>query len=67
MAYDDMMSTVSARMSGFVARHPRLVAALLALTLLLAVQDGAVAADGTLTEPTAEASVDPGPDPDSGT
>jgi hypothetical protein len=64
MAYSNVMPAYGARLGGFVARHPRLVAALLALTLLLAVQDGAVAADGTFTEPTAEAAVDPGPDPD---
>lgn len=56
---------VVSRIGGFVARHPRLVATLLALTLLLAIQDAAVAADGTLVDTSAEGSVDMGPDPDS--
>ncbi len=58
-------ASVSARVGGFVARHPKLVAALLASLLFLAVQDGAVAADTTLTDPTAEGAAYLGPDPDS--
>lgn len=56
---------IRARVGGFVARHPKLVAALLASLLFLAVQDGAVAADATLAEPNAEGAAYLGPDPDS--
>jgi hypothetical protein len=51
---------VSARLGGFVARHPKLVAALVASLLFLAMQDGAVAVDTT-----AEGAAYLGPDPDS--
>lgn len=51
------------RIGGFVARHPRLVAALAATFVLLLLQDGALAADGTYVEPTSDGSVDPGPEP----
>lgn len=56
---------IGARVGGFLARHPKLVAALLASLLFLAVQDGAVAADTTLADPTAEGAAYLGPDPDS--
>ena len=72
MARTRMPQNVDARIGQFVARHPRLVTALLATFVLLAVQDGAMAADGTLTEstdslyvePTDDASADPGPEPE---
>lgn len=64
MANSNVMSEVGVRIGGYVTRHPRLVAMLLALLLLLAVQDGVAAADGTFTEPTAEGAVDFGPDPE---
>ena len=60
------MSGIGTQISGFVARHPRLVATLLALTLLLTIQDGAMAADGTLTDSMSEGSVDLGPNSDDG-
>ncbi len=63
MARNNVMTGIGARTGGFVARHPRLVAALLAMIVLLALQDGAVAADGTYTEPTSAGSVDTGPEP----
>lgn len=66
MAHYNVLPTTGARIGGFVARHPRLVAALLAVLLLLAVQDGAVATDGGLVGTNAEASVDLGPHPDKG-
>ncbi|WP_049981844.1 hypothetical protein [Halolamina rubra] len=64
MAPRNVATEVGARIGGTVSRHPRLAAALLAAVLFLALQDGAVAADATLAEPTAEGSVDFGPDPD---
>ncbi|MFW5934958.1 MAG: hypothetical protein ACOCQL_03820 [Halolamina sp.] len=64
MAPRNVASEVGTRIGRTVARHPRLVAALLAAVVFLALQDGAVAADATLAEPTAEGSVDFGPDPD---
>ncbi|KPN32122.1 hypothetical protein SY89_02882 [Halolamina pelagica] len=64
MAPHNVVSEASARIGGVVSRHPRLVAVLLAAVVFLALQDGAMAVDGTLAEPTAEGSVDFGPDPD---
>lgn len=62
MARTSVIPGGTARISGFVARHPKLVVGLLAMLLFLAVQDGAVATDGTLVEPNAEGSVYLGPE-----
>ncbi|MFW5939359.1 MAG: hypothetical protein ACOCSD_02070 [Halolamina sp.] len=64
MVSSTMISASTTRIGGVLARHPRLVVGLVAVLLLLAVQDGAVATDGSVMEPTAEANVDMGPDPD---
>ncbi len=64
MAPRNVASEVGTRIGGTVSRHPRLAVTLLLVVLFLALQDGAVAADATLAEPSAEGSVDFGPDPD---
>ncbi|NHX37682.1 MULTISPECIES: hypothetical protein [Halolamina] len=64
MAPHNVVAEAGTRIGGTVSRHPRLVAALLAALVLLALQDGAVATDGMVVDSTAEGSVDFGPDPD---
>ncbi|MFC6736833.1 hypothetical protein ACFQEQ_11370 [Halolamina salina] len=63
MARNVTVPSIGVRIGEFVARHPRLVVAIAATILLLAAQDGALAADGTLVEPADDASADPGPEP----
>jgi hypothetical protein len=64
MVSRDTMPGVGARIGGIVARHPRLVVAVAATIVLLALQDGAVAVEELTTGTTAEGAVDPGPQPD---
>ncbi|WP_435118402.1 hypothetical protein [Halolamina sp. C58] len=63
MARNGTLSGIGVRIGEFVARHPRLVVAVAAMLVLLAVQDGAMAADGVPFEPADDASADPGPEP----
>ena len=63
MARNSVMAGVGVRIGGFVGRHPRLVAALVATLVLLLLQDAVMAADGTYVEPTSSGSTDPGPEP----
>jgi len=64
MARNSVIPTGTARLSAFVARHPKLVVGLVALLLFVAVQDGAVAADGSLAEPSSDGAVYLGPEPE---
>lgn len=64
MARTSVIPAGSARIGSFVARHPKLVVGLLALLLFVAVQDGAMAADGSLVEPASEGSAYLGPEPE---
>ncbi len=63
MPRNGALPRIGVRTGEFVARHPRLVVAVAAMLVLLAVQDGALAADGVVLEPADDASADPGPEP----